>query len=364
MPPESDIAIIGGGITGITSAYLLALEGKKVVVMEREKVGEGMTAYTTGFLTQIIDIEPVKLIKKFGLEKARLILASHREAIDAIEKIIKEEQIECEFMRCTNYIYANTLKEQNELLQMREALQQLGVPVEYKKDAALVFKNEGYLAIPNQAKFNAPKYVAALAGCAKKYGALIQEGTEVKDATSINAKNILVATYASFNSPPILAGRSSMYRSYILEFRFPIGSLVEGIYQDSLEPYHYFRVDRREEYDRVLLGGADDLEAANTDVEINFEMLRTYATRLFAGQSYEETQHWAGRILNSRDGLAYIGADIESSIYYATAFSGNGLTYSYIASKMFVDQILSRPNPYVPMYALDRKTSWFSRLFN
>lgn len=363
MSGEADVAIIGGGITGITSAYLLAKEGKRVTLFEKEKVGEGMTAYTTGFLTCIIDVDPSRLIKLLGIEKARLIIASHKEAMDDVEKIIKTEKIECDFARCANYIYANTPKEEKNLLKMSEALNLFGVPAKYKKDATLKFANAGYIEIPNQAKFNAMKYVAALAERAKKHGAEIVEDSEVKNLESIKAKNILVATYAPFNNPPPLAHTSTMYRSYVLEFRVPKKSLVEGIYQDALEPYHYFRIDKEGEYDRLLLGGADDLEVSSADPEINFEEMRTYARKLLVNQTYEEVQHWSGRILNSLDGLAYIGAEKGSKVFYATTFSGNGMTYSYIASKLFLDHILAQQNPYAELYALDREISWWASLF-
>src|ERR1035437_1579168 len=111
LPQESDYIIIGGGISGINAAYQLSKVGKKVVLLEKEKIGGYVTEVTTAFLTYTIDTEPQTLIKKFGLESARLILEAHKNAILEVEEIIRSENIDCDFERCTNYIYANNAKE-------------------------------------------------------------------------------------------------------------------------------------------------------------------------------------------------------------------------------------------------------------
>lgn len=377
LPVETEILIVGGGITGITGAYLLAKEGRQVVLLEKKKLGEWVTVCTTGFLTQVIDINPVKLIKIFGVEKARLILTSHSEAVDGIEQIIKTENIECEFKRCPNYIYANSKNEEKHLQKMTEAFVILGVMAEYKKDNALKFTQFGYIEIPNQAKFHALKYVTALARIAKNFGAVIAENTEVlslndkkdfvnvevKDAGTIKAKKVFAATYAPFGEPPSLSHRCNMYRSYVIEYKLTEGAPAEATYQDNLEPYHYFRVDGREGYDRLIIGGADHLDVLDLDHEINSSVVRKYTKKLFAQCKCEEIRHWSGSILNSIDGLAFIGETKGGNIFYAFSFSGTGLTYSYIAGKIFADQLNARNNDYSKIYDTDRKISWRAIIF-
>src|SRR6185295_19208462 len=96
---QADVCIIGGGLTGILSAYLLAKEGKRVVVLEKKRIGSGATSVTTGFLTQAIDTDLQDLIKMQGEEKAKKVAESHGKAIDLVEQIIKDENIECEWVR-------------------------------------------------------------------------------------------------------------------------------------------------------------------------------------------------------------------------------------------------------------------------
>ena len=234
LPNETEVLIVGGGITGISSAYLLSKAGKKVVLLEKEKLGEYVTDCTTGFLTEIVDALPDELFKLFGLEKSRLILGSHKNAVNDIEKIIISEKIDCEFLRCSSYIYANNKKEKG-LLKMAENYRKLGVNAEYKKDNTLKFNEFGYIEIHNQAKFNAIKYITSLAKIAVNNGATIAEDTEVlslndkkdfvvveaENAGVIKAKKVISATYAPFGKSDYLKHKYNMYRSYVVEYKIP-----------------------------------------------------------------------------------------------------------------------------------------------
>jgi glycine/D-amino acid oxidase-like deaminating enzyme len=377
LPENTEVLIVGGGITGITSAYLLAKEGKRVVLLEKKKIGEGVTYCTTGFLTQAIDTDPTRLIKLFGVEKAKLILASHTKTIDDIEKIISSEKIECEFKRCINYIYANNHEEERGLLKMIDAFKILGIKAEYKKDNALKFAEFGYIEMPSQAKFHVIKYMTALAKLAKDYGAAISEDTEVlnleskngfvvvktKDAGIILAKEVLSATYVPFGELPYLSHRCNMYRTYVIEYKLPAGAFAEGTYQDNIIPYHYFRVDSQDGYDRMIIGGADHLDVLKINHEINYRLVKDYAEKLLTGYKYEEIRHWSGLILNSIDGLAYLGESKGANIFYAFAFSGNGMTYSHLAGTILLDKLMSRANVYSEIYDTGRKISWRANIF-
>ena len=179
---RADVVIVGGGIAGITSAYLLAREGKKVVVIEKGSLGESsMTSYTTAFITYQIDTRLQDLKKIFGTRRADLVWMSGKDAIDAIEKIVKEESIDCEFVRCPMYVFG--AKEFNWISIETEArhAQSAGFPVEVKKHANhLPFHYVGYMSIPNQAKFHPLKYADGLRCAAEKHGALFFEDTEAE----------------------------------------------------------------------------------------------------------------------------------------------------------------------------------------
>ena len=377
LPTNNEIVIIGGGITGITATYLLSKNGINPILLEKRKLGEYVTDCTTGFLSEIIDIPPQKIIDKFGIEKAKLIVESHKNAIDEIEKIIDIEKIKCEFLRCSNYIYANNIDEEKILLKEIEIYKKIGIDAEYKKDTRLKFNDFGYIEIFNQAKFNVIKYLTSLAQISVKNGALIAEDTnvlsisgktdkieiDVENVGTINAKRVFSATYIPFAKPKKLEHKYNMYRSYVLEYKIPKNILVEGTYQDSLKPYHYFRIDKQNNYDRLIIGGNDTLEILKIDHEIGTKIIRDYTIKFFANIKYEEIRHWSGLISEPIDGLAYIGESEEKNIFYAFGFSGNGLTYSYISSKIFADQFTNQKNGYSDIYKIKRKISWWEKFF-
>jgi glycine/D-amino acid oxidase-like deaminating enzyme len=377
LPTEAEIIIVGGGMAGITSAYLLSKTGKKIILLEKRKLGENTTDCTTGFLTPVIDTDPIKLIKQFGARNAELILESHKKAVDEVEKIIKTEKIDCEFERCTNYIYANDKNEEQYLIKLAEGYKKLGIEAKYKKENKLKFNNFGYIEMPNHAKFHAIKYLTSLAKIAVKNGVTIAEDTKVTNITDkkeyveveienfgiIKAKKVVSATYTPFGGPKKLTNLANLYKEYVVEFKLPKEALLNGTYEDTREPYNYFRIDNRETSDRLIIGGADNLNVLNIDVNIGFDMMRKYSQNLFNNTKLEEVRHWSGLMLETNDGLAFIGNSKGGNIFNIFGFSGNGMTYSYIAGKILLDQLTGQNNPYAKIYQVDRKISWWKNLF-
>lgn len=130
---EVDVAVVGGGLTGLLSAYLLFREGLSVALFEKDKIGRGATGLTTAFLTQHLDTDTNKPISMFGKEKAAAVMKSHAQAIELIGKVAEEEGIACEYMRCPDYQYLNSELESRELKKEKKALENTGVKAELKK---------------------------------------------------------------------------------------------------------------------------------------------------------------------------------------------------------------------------------------
>ena len=378
LPSTTDVLIIGGGITGITSAYLLSQTNKKVVLLEKNKLGTGVTCRTTGFLTEIIDTDPNKLIKVLGIEKAKLVFTSHHEAIDEIEKIINHEKINCEFEHCSCYIYANSKGEEKRLFKLAEVYKKLGVDAEYKKNINFRLNNFGYIEIKNQAKFNAIKYISSLAEISTKKGVIIVENKNVlsleKDnkntkvliegTNSMQTKLTIAATYEPFNNPVEFKNKHNMYRSYVWEYNMPQDSIKDGIYNDTLKPYNYFRIDKKNNFDRLIIGGNDTLEVLKITDNVGAKNMEKYAEGLFENKKIEGMRYWSGLISEPVGGLAFIDKSTTQDVFYSFGFSGNGMTYSYIAGKIFFDEIINnKHNPYSDLYRMKKKISWWKKLF-
>jgi glycine/D-amino acid oxidase-like deaminating enzyme len=365
-----DVAIAGGGLAGLLSAYILAKTGKKVAVLEKDQFFRRSSGYTTGSLTQVIDTDVSDQVAMWGDGGARLIWESHGKAIDLLERIVKEEKIDCEFRRCTNYIYASDRKEMRSLGDEFAEMKRLGFPVSMKK--GLPFKNKGAIAVKNQGKWNSVKFIAGLLPVLEKMGVELYEKSEVTaiegtgpfsvqaNGKTVTADWTLTATYQPFNNPREVLFHKGMYRTYIIEMDAPKGAYPEATYEDLDNPYQYFRVDAgmgTRGKDRIVLGGEDhrtELDSKTLEKK-SYQALEEYAEEVF-GKRYPIVRRWSGYILEPIDGLAFIG-QYDPHQLIATAFSGTGMTYSGITALMVADIVSGKKSPYQDLYKPDRHMS-------
>lgn len=356
-----DVAIIGGGISGISAAYLLVGKDLSIALIEKDHLDWGASGVTTAFLNTILDTNMSDLILIHGRECAQLIVASHREAIDRIERIVEKESIDCEFMRCPNYLYASTEDQRTELESEYAAALQIGYEASMHRDARGM-RNFGALEIRGQGKFHPRKYLAALAEKTKERGVHIFEKTEALELQgdspitvrtahgTITARFVFIATYEPFTKPLSLYFKKGSYISYVLAGTIEKGALAEATYEDLSNPYNYFRIDADEKADRIIFGGADHRADVKVAPEKNFQALEDAAAKTLQGTSYRFDREWSGPILEPLDGLAYIGQFDKGNMFVAFGFSGNGMTYGTISAKMFADHVLGNGSPYTVLY--------------
>jgi glycine/D-amino acid oxidase-like deaminating enzyme len=367
-PLTCDVAIIGGGITGLISAYLLNQAGKKVVILEKNTINSGQTKNTTAFVTQAIDTSYNDLVSIHGKKKASIIAKSHQEAIQILENIITREQIDCSFKRCSNFIYANSPQEVDDLTEESKGFKKVDIEAAmHTSREGLGFINFGFLEIKDQAKFSVGKFMPALAQILHQKGVRIFEhakassidqgenGVVVKAGRyKITAKHVIIATYEPFNKPLALYFKKGFYTTYVLTATIPKGCIPEAIYEDLQDPYHYFRIDPDEHSDIITIGGEDHRTMLKFSERKMFSNLEAYLKRILPDVPYRINGEWTGLILEPVDGLPSIGHLGDENIFYAMGFSGNGMTYSTIAARCFTDEIMGRQNPWINIYSAKR----------
>lgn len=355
---EADVAIVGGGLAGIWCAHILSKEGKKVILVEKEKLGRAATLYTTGFVTQVIDTSITHLVRMYGNDGARLAWRAGEEAIKLIEDTATKEGIECELMRLPFYSYAASEHELKGLRQEADALHRLGFKAQIVEPID-GFKNVGALEVPDQAKYHPMKFFRGLVEAALKNGVEIYEDTEalkaeagiisLKGGNKVKAKDIIIATYDPLNNPKPTHGKKGMYTSYVYELEAGKNSFPDGMYVDQMNPYHYFRFDNLEDKERIIVGGEDHRAELSFEGGRSFKALKEFIDTTFPNLKYDIKGKWSGGILESSDGLPLIGS-YAPGLYVASAFSGNGMTYSAIAGKVLADEILGRISQYSALY--------------
>jgi glycine/D-amino acid oxidase-like deaminating enzyme len=358
---ETDVVIVGAGLAGLLSAYTLARAGKRVIVLETGRVANGATSYTTAFITEVIDTDASDMISIYGKNRAKLIRQSHYEAIKLIEQIVRAEKIDCEFIRVPNFSYINEKDEREDLEEEFKAVKQLNREAKLMRANDLKFPQAGYIRTPDQAKFHPLKFINGLVRALDKLDVQIFEQTEVEKLSGsktitakagkheVKAKYGIIATYDPLGNPVQTFAKKGMYVSYVYELRIPKGLFKEGIYEDFNNPYHYFRIDRQGSYDRMIIGGEDNRKEIEFNKQKNFNALKKYIAHILGSRKHKIVRKWSGYILEPSDGLALIGRYKDNQLV-ATAFSGNGMTYSAISAMIFRDIITGKLNKFIKIY--------------
>lgn len=370
---EVDVAIVGGGITGLTAAMRLKQAGKRVAVLERTHIANGESGHTTAHITEVIDTRYYKLVSDFGAKGARMAAESSRAAIDQIEKWVSEFNIDCDFMRVPAFLYAESRRDVRELRKEACAMRRAGVEAEMTTEVPLPFRVQAAIRVKDQAQFHPRKYLLALAEKIHGDESHIFEKTKVVDMTdgdpchlttengSVIAKEAIFATNTPINNRFFLHTKLAAYRTYAIAVKVSKQSLEPGLYWDTAEPYHYTRVVSGEMNDTLIIGGEDHKTGMVEDTETRFRKLESYSRDHFAVDTVET--RWSGQVLEPVDGLPYIGLNSMSKHFYVAAgFAGNGMTFGTISGMLLSDLITGHKNKWADLYDATRVKPWASAL--
>lgn len=369
-PTHADVCIVGAGIAGLTTAYLLQRRGKRVVVVEAGEVGGGVSGRTTGHLTYMLDDRYYALARLHGEHGARLAAQSHCTAIDRIEEIVREEAIECDFERLDGYLFTAQEDTTDTLARELEAAWRAGLRDVERSERAPLFDTGACLHFPRQAQFHALKYLSALARLLANRGATIFTHTHVvevsdgaparvvsADGIAVTADAVVVATHSPINDRVAIHTKQMAYRSYVVGLPLPRSPTPRALAWDTGDPYHYVRLAPLDATnDLLIVGGEDHKTGQADDSATRYARLEAWARERFPRAGAVQF-HWSGQILEPVDGLAFIGRNPgDKNVYIATGDSGNGLTHATIAGMILSDLISGDDNPWAALYDPARKS--------
>lgn len=367
-----DVCIVGAGIAGLSSAYLLTRAGKSVAVLDDGPLANGVTSMTTAHLTCVLDERYFELERMHGEGGARLAAESHMTAINRIETIVASEGIDCDFERLNGYLFLAPDDDEETLARELAAAQRVGI------DAALVnrapqpsLETGSCLLFPNQAQFHPLRYLAGLARAISRDGGRIFSMTHADRIEGgvpaqvsagghvVTADSVVVATHAPVNDLVAIHTKQTGYMSYVIGAGVPRDAVMRALFWDTGNPYHYARVQNAPGGDGEILivGGEDHRTGQADDTTVHHDRLEGWARDRFPFME-EIAYTWSGQVMQSVDGLAYIGRNPLDSenVYVITGDSGTGMTYATIAAILITDLIESRPNPWETLYDPSRKT--------
>ena len=365
---DADVCIIGGGIAGLTTAYLLTRAGRSVVVIDDGPIGGGETARTTAHLSCAIDDRIYRIAKWHGDDKARLAVESHAAAIDEIERIVSMEQIDCDFSRLDGYLF-EAEEGDDDLDEELEAARRLGLgKIELVENVTLDGFDLGRaLRFPDQGQFHILRYLAGLAKAIEINGGRLFSNTQAVEwkgeesptvkthyGRTVTARSIVLATNYPIMSK--MFAKLPAYRTYAVGISVPKGSVDKVLLWDTGDPYHYVRIQEEDDHDVLIVGGEDHRTGqGGDDPDERFQNLWKWTAARF--QSAEKIiHHWSGQCFETHDGLAFIGrfSDAEPNVYLITGDSGMGMTHGTIGGMLVSDLILGRANAWAEVYEPSR----------
>ncbi len=379
MDSEADVCIVGAGIAGLTTAYLLCKEGKSVIVLDDGPgIADGETARTTAHLSNAIDDWYFEMERLHGQEGSRLAAQSHTAAIERIEYIVAQEHIDCDFEHVDGYLFLAPGHKSSMLDDELAAAHRAGLrDVERLLRAPLESFDTGpCLRFPRQGQFHPLKYMAGLAAAITRMGGRIfgnahvhkfksgdPADVTVEDGTRVLARSVVVATNSPINDLAKIHTKQAPYRTYIIAAPVPAGSVARALYWDTSDPYHYVRLqsvpagpEAAEKTDMLIVGGEDHKTGQADDGLDRFSRLEAWARERFPMMG-QVTSRWSGQVMETIDGLAYIGRNPgdEPNVYIATGDSGMGMTHGTIAGILLCDLIVGRTSPWQELYDPARK---------
>jgi glycine/D-amino acid oxidase-like deaminating enzyme/nitrite reductase/ring-hydroxylating ferredoxin subunit len=361
-----DVAVIGGGITGITAATLLKRAGRTVALVEWRRVIRGVTGYTTAKVTSSHSVIYNDLVERFDEETARAYGASQEAALAQIARFVEDDRIECEFARTSNYLYAESEEDLETVEQEAATAARLGLPASFVRESPLPFSIAGAVRFENQAEFHPRKYLLHFVNQIPGDGSHVFEETRAlkvaegdvcrveTDKGVVSARAVVVATSLPFLDRGFFFAKAHPYRSYVVCPKVDETNAPPGMYVSTEHPSHTIRRSAYPGGTVLVIAGEGHKAGQADDSAERYRRLDEWARSRFSVESTE--YRWSTQDYYSVDKLPYIGRLTRRSrnVYVATGYGAWGMTNGTLAAMILSDLILARENPWAEIYDAKR----------
>lgn len=360
-----DVAVVGGGITGLSTALVLQKAGKKCVLFEAHNLCFGTTGGTTAHLNTLLDNPYSKIIKDFGKENAQLVAQATKDAISLIKSNITEYDINCGFEDASAYLFAQTDEQVEKLKDIYDACGEVEINATYAESLPVNVDFKKTMLVDGQGKFHPVKYVHGLAHAFEDAGGVIMQQCPVEDVDESDFVRIITPqgnfhsqflVYATHIPPGInlLHLRCISYRSYAMAVTLKGKQYPDDLFYDMYEPYHYIRSQKVKNGTYLVTGGEDHKTGGIENTDECFRKLEAYTRKYFNVD--EVVNKWSSEFFESADGLPYIGhlPGHDGNILVATGYGGNGITYSHVAALTLKSLVLNEENRFIKLFDPNR----------
>jgi glycine/D-amino acid oxidase-like deaminating enzyme/nitrite reductase/ring-hydroxylating ferredoxin subunit len=362
-----DVAVLGGGMAGITTALLLKQAGMSVALIEAGRVVKSVTGNTTAKVTSQHGLIYDHLISQFGTDGAQAYADAQQAAIEKIASLIQENGISCDFTRTSAYVYTEDEAQMDRITAEVEAATKLGLPASYVETTPLPFEIKGAIEFRDQARFHPRKYLLALVEKIPGGGSYVCEETRVLDVDEddgtcsvktdrgiIRAGRVVIATHFPYPDRAMYFSRMHPKRSYVVGCRLR-GKAPEGMFITADAPFHSFRSNPADDGGEIwMVGGENHKTGQGGDTSERYRNLELWARERFDVESIE--YRWSTQDNVTVDRVPYIGKASPGSerLFVATGFGGWGMTNSTVSGMLISDLVLGRANNWSSLFDPNR----------
>ncbi len=352
-----DVAVLGGGIVGVTTATLLKESGFKVALIEADRIVKDVTVGTTAKISAAPNMIYDNLISNLGRKKAQKFADASMRSLEKISEIVKKRNINCDFHRLPLYIYSESYENREKIESEFKAAKGLGLPVSYTENVPLPFKTGPAIKYDNQAQFHPRKYLLALSEDLNREGSYVFEQTRVitvedghekevvTDQGSIMADKVVIATHIPVYDPDSLKKHLYPARSYVIAL-YSGDDFPDGMFID-MDPVHTYRTTPTKKGKLIIVAG----EHSTIDVDdknVYYRRLKDYARQRLNVKSIE--YQWTSKDASTDDGLPFIGKTSINNIYVATGLGFWGMTNGTTAAMVNADLINGKENEFADLF--------------
>lgn len=358
-----DVAIVGGGIVGITTAFLLKGKGLKVAIIEANEICHGTTGHTTAKVTSQHSLIYKNIISKFGEEKARQYAEANESAIHFIADLVKEKNIDCDFCTKPSYVYTQSEAYISKIEKEVDAASRLGIKASYQSNIGLPFDIKAAVKFDNQAQFHPLKYLLSIAKEIPGDGSYIFESTKVVDiddreictvitsnGSKVTASKVVIAShFPCYDGLGLYFARMYAEKSYVLGVKIK-EKFPEGMYITAEDPGRSLRSQKYEDGEIILVGGEHHKTGSEKHTNIHYENLSNFAKESFDLQGI--IYRWSTQDYSTVDKVPYVGylTSKTTNILVATGFRKWGMTNGTAAARILTNYITKEENPWAPVY--------------
>ncbi|HEX9063113.1 MAG TPA: FAD-dependent oxidoreductase [Clostridia bacterium] len=364
-----DVAIIGGGITGVLCAYLLNKEGLNVAVAEADRILQGTTGHTTAKITSQHGLIYSKIKDQISEEFARQYADANEASIRRFEKIANESKIECDFKPQSAYVYTLQDEYVDKIRDEVNVASTLGIKATFLDEIPLPFHVKAAVRFDGQAQFHPRKFLLALAEAVSKNGCKIFEQSRIVNIEEgnnyvlitdqgkrITAEKVIIAShYPCYNKPGLYFTRIYPERSYVVSIKAK-ENYPGGMYISAEEPARSLRSQSTSHGELIFIGGEHHKTGQGEDTTAHYEALVDFANENFTIEDIP--YRWSTQDCMTLDGLPYVGRFTPDTpnMYIATGYGKWGMTNSMASAMILEDLIVKGESPWQDVYNPSRHT--------